>query len=181
MDIAENICITNTHNWIVRVVIGCNFCPFAAYEVKRQSIFYTVTNSTAISILKKDIAAMFTLLNKNAEIETAFLIFEEPNLTFKAYLQIVQIAEKIIKKAGYEGVYQIASFHPQYIFANSTDTDPTNYTNRSPYAMLHFLREKSVTKAVDKYADIESITKQNMAFTQHKGLQYMKQLLQSCR
>ena len=85
-----------------------------------------------------------------------------------------------LEKEGYEGVYQIASFHPQYLYAGSTEIDPSNYTNRSPYPMLHFLREESVSRAVDTHPNIDDVPEQNIAFTQEKGLRYMKELLVSC-
>ena len=98
---------------------------------------------------------------------------------FNDYLDLVEKAETLLTKNNYEGIYQIASFHPKYMFAGSDENDPSNYTNRSPYPMLHFLREESVTKAIAGYTDIENVPKRNIAFTKEKGLAYMQQLLKS--
>jgi hypothetical protein len=89
------------------------------------------------------------------------------------------LAESLLEKEDYEGIYQMASFHPEYLFAGSTNEDPSNYTNRSPYPMLHFLRESSITKAVDSYPGIDDVPQRNIAFTKEKGLLYMQQLMQS--
>jgi hypothetical protein len=81
-----------------------------------------------------------------------------------------------LKRNGYEGVYQVASFHPLYLFVNSDENDPANYTNRSIYPMLHLLREESIDKALENYKEPESIPIRNVNFARDKGLTYMKLL-----
>ena len=83
-------------------------------------------------------------------------------------------------KQGYEGVYQLASFHPQYRFADSPIDDASNYTNRSPYPMLHILREASIEKALLNYPDPENIPERNIKLTRELGLEQMKKLLFEC-
>ncbi|WP_152270550.1 DUF1415 domain-containing protein [Agriterribacter humi] len=171
------IIITQTKKWITDVVVGCNFCPFAAKELKRNTVHYKVlANATAITALEA-VLALLRHLDDNDNIETSFLILPGSFPLFDAYLDLVDLAEKLLAKENYEGIYQVASFHPQYIFAGSRDNDPSNYTNRSPYAMLHFLREDSVSKAVDSYPAINKVPERNIAFTREKGLRYMQQLL----
>ena len=172
--------ISHTKKWIVDVVVGCNFCPFAAREVKRGSIHYEVLqNATTKSILETTIR-MLQQLDADKNIETSLLILPNSFNSFTTYLDVVENAEKLLQKEGYEGVYQIASFHPQYLFAGSTNIDPSNYTNRSPYPMLHFLREESVSRAVDTHPNIDDIPGQNISFTQESGLRYMQGLLLAC-
>ncbi|HEV7782749.1 MAG TPA: DUF1415 family protein, partial [Chitinophagaceae bacterium] len=84
------------------------------------------------------------------------------------------------KQNGYEGIYQLASFHPLYLFANSSPTDAANYTNRSVYPMLHLLREESIDKALAHYSDPENIPERNINFAHEKGLTYMKMLRDAC-
>ncbi len=169
--------IAKTKKWIIDVVIGCNFCPFAAREVKKNSIHYEVLqNATAETVLEAVIQS-FQKLDENENIETSLLILPGSFQPFEDYLQLHDMAEALLAEQDYEGIYQIASFHPEYLFAGSTDDDPSNYTNRSPYPMLHFLREDSVSKAIDSYPDIDEVPNRNIAFTQEKGLQYMIQLL----
>lgn len=169
--------IDKTKKWVIDVVVGCNFCPFAGREVKRDSIHYEVLfEATSESVLEAVMKAL-EILDENENIETSLLILPGSFESFTDYLQLLELAETLLTEQDYEGIYQIASFHPEYLFAGSTNDDPSNYTNRSPYPMLHFLREDSVSKAVDSYPDIEEVPNRNIAFTQEKGLQYMIQLL----
>ena len=180
MIVADNEGIViKTKNWITNVVIACNFCPFAAREIKRGSIQYEVLHEGTTKTVLEATLKMFFLLDENEQIETSLLIFPESFADFNDYLDLVEKAETLITTNNYEGIYQIASFHPKYMFAGSNENDPSNYTNRSPYPMLHFLREESVTKAIAGYPDIENVPKRNIAFTKEKGLAYMQQLLKS--
>ena len=169
--------IAQTKKWVTDVVVGCNFCPFAAKEVKKDSIHYEVLHEATIkNVLEAVIAAMHQL-DADDKIETSLLILPGSFNSFDDYLQLLELSESLLAKENYEGIYQIAGFHPDYLFAGSTNDDPSNYTNRSPYPMLHFLREDSVSKAVDSYPGIDEIPERNIAFTKLKGLLYMQQLL----
>lgn len=172
--------IEHTRKWITDVVVGCNFCPFAGREVKKGSIHFEVFEDTDTLRIVEAIVNMLQQLDKDPGIETSLLIFPHAFENFNEYLDLVEDAEFILKKKGYEGVYQLASFHPQYLFAGSAGSDPANYTNRSPYPMLHFLREESVSKAVDSYPGIDEVPNRNIRFAQEKGLLYMQQLLAAC-
>lgn len=172
--------IAQTEKWITEVVVGCNFCPFAAREVKRGSIRYTVLPQATISTALKTLKELFTRLDSDASIETSFLILPEGFSLFGAYLKLVDRVAGFIKKEGYEGVYQIASFHPVYLFAGSTVNDAANYTNRSPYPMLQVLREESVSRAIDIYPDTAAIPERNIAFARAKGLAFMQALKAHC-
>jgi hypothetical protein len=179
---SENeIIINQTKKWITDVVVGCNFCPFAAKEVKKQSIHYEVladatTKSTLVAVIK-----VLQQLRDNDAIETSFLILPGSFGVFTAYLDLVEITESLIEKENLEGIFQVAGFHPEYLFAGTTADDPSNYTNRSPFPMLHFLREETVSKAVDSYPGINEIPKQNIAYTKEKGLAHMQELLRKAK
>jgi uncharacterized protein len=172
--------IAQTKNWIIDVVIGCNFCPFAAKEIKRGSIHYEVLENATNETTLQTAIKMFNLLDSDDTIETALIILPNTYDSFTNYLDMVDKAETLLEKENYEGVYQLASFHPQYLFAGSTNIDPSNYTNRSPYPMLHFLREASVSKAIDAHPNIDDVPVQNVQFAQEKGLRYMQTLLAAC-
>ena len=173
----KNIIIEQTKKWIIDVVVGCNFCPFAAKEVKRGTIHYEVLIDANKKTVLEAVMKLLYQLDDNDNIETSLLIMPGSFLLFDEYLQLLELAEKLLAKENYEGVYQVASFHPHYLFAGSNEADPSNYTNRSPYPMLHFLREDSVSRAIDSYPDIDKVPKRNIAFTKEKGLLYMQQLL----
>ena len=168
--------IDRTKKWIIDVVIGCNFCPFAANVVKQQTIFYKVDENTDVKTCLASFVQEMERLDNDPTIETILLIFPNAFQQFDDYLDLLSLAEKLLKRKGYEGIYQLASFHPLYLFANSDENDPANYTNRSIYPMLQLLREESIDKALANYKDPESIPARNINFAKEKGLAYMKML-----
>ena len=168
--------INRTKKWIVDVVIGCNLCPFAANVVKQQSVFYRVETSTNLNDCLNSFDQEMKRLDNDESIETSFLIFPNTFETFDEYLALLSLAEKSLKRKGYEGIYQVASFHPLYLFANSDENDAANYTNRSIYPMLHLLREESIDKALENYKSPENIPERNINFVREKGMAYMKML-----
>jgi hypothetical protein len=172
----SEIIIAQTKKWIVDVVVGCNFCPFAAREIKRGSIHYEVVSSDAIESSLSKLMVAFQQLDSDKAIETTLLIFPDSFADFTDYLHLVAAAEELVENEGYEGVYQVASFHPAYLFDGSDDRDPANYTNRSPYPMLHILREESLTEAIDNHPDTEVIPERNIEYARKKGLSHMQLL-----
>ena len=170
--------IGQTKKWIADVVIGCNFCPFAAKEVKRNTILYEVNFAEQQKEVLQNLLSLFIKMDDDKNVETAILILPNGFKVFTNYLDLVEDAENFLAKENYEGVYQLASFHPQYLFAGSNDNDPANYTNRSPYPMLHILREESLSKAIDNHPNVDDIPQNNIDFANAKGLNFMKGLLE---
>lgn len=180
METTDEIVIAHTKRWIIDVVVGCNFCPFAAKEVKRGSIHYDVLQNAETKTVLPAVMNCLYQLDNDPAVETSLLILPGSFHDFNNYLDLLELAEKLLEKEKYEGIYQIAGFHPEYLFAESSMADPANYTNRSPYPMLHFLREESVSKAVDSHPGIDDVPNKNIAFAKAKGLTYMKKLLAEC-
>jgi hypothetical protein len=178
--ISEEQVITQTKKWITDVVIGCNFCPFAGKEMKKDSIRYLVTAGKDLNTCLEVFSKECLYLDDNLSTETTLIIFPDSFKHFDDYLDLVELAETLLKKEGYEGIYQVASFHPQYIFADSPPGDAANYSNRSVYPMLHILREESIEKALKNYPDPEGIPGRNIKFAREKGLVYMKKLREAC-
>ena len=106
-------------------------------------------------------AREFQILDNDEEVGTSLLVFPHSMLDFDSYLQFLAAAEELLQVSGYEGIYQLASFHPEYRFAESDAEDPANYTNRSPYPTLHFLREEEMARALEGYANPEDIPERN--------------------
>lgn len=172
--------ILHTKKWINDVVIGCNFCPFAAQVVKRETVFYQVEMSAENTSCLQSFLQELARLDDDNSIETSFLIFPNTFQTFDSYLDLISAAEKILKQMGYNGIYQLASFHPKYRFEGAPENDAANYTNRSVYPMLHLLRESSIDKALELYANPEAIPEKNISFAREKGMVYMKMLRDNC-
>lgn len=177
---SEQQLIESTQKWIMDVVIGCNFCPFAAKEVKQGTVRYMVENSDDIETCLDVFAQECDMLDNNSDIETTILILPNGFDDFEDYLDLIECAEEILEENGYEGVYQVASFHPKYCFEGEDEDDAANYTNRSPYPMLHLLREESVERAIEKYPDPEGIPERNIDFARKKGSAYMQMLRDAC-
>lgn len=176
MEPIDAVVIERTKNWIRDVVIGLNFCPFARKPFKEELILYKVDNTSDHAVALESFMNTCHFLEDNAVTETALLIFPKGFSGFEAYLNLTDLAEKLLKAQGFEGVYQVASFHPNYIFAGSDEHDPANYTNRSPYPMLHLLREDLLEIAIDKHANVDDIPSQNIAKAQSLGLAYFKKM-----
>ena len=172
--------IEQTKNWIKTMVIGCNFCPFANREFKNNSIHYQVESGAKRTDAREALLKECKRLDKDKSIATTLIIFPNGFQEFDAYLQLVSVAEKLLQQKGYEGIYQLASFHPLYQFENSSYEDPANYTNRSIYPMLHLLREDDIRKAVQFYGNADEIPEKNIQFAREKGEVYLKMLRDSC-
>lgn len=172
--------ISNTRKWIEDVVIACNFCPFAAKEVKQGTIRYEVANADTKRAALLAFSAECKLLDQQADIETTLLILPIGFEDFDYYLELLTLAEEQLEAEGYEGVYQLASFHPLYCFIDVRETDAANFTNKSPYPMLHLLREASVERAIERYPNAHGIPDKNIDFARKKGSAYMKMLRDAC-
>ena len=157
--------IAETSDWLDRLVIGLGLCPFAkAVQVKRQ-IRYCVSDVTDASELLTVLAQELRALSEaDAElIDTTLLIHPNALNDFLDYNDFLNEADDLLVEHGLDGVLQIASFHPDYCFAEADADDPANFTNRSPYPMLHLLREASVSRAVAAFPDPGAIFERNIA------------------
>lgn len=172
--------IEQTNKWIKSVVIDCNFCPFAAKALFDKSIRYVVKTDISVDESLEALKAELEELENKIDIETSFIIFTNNFTDFDEYLDLVNKAEKLLTKENYDGIYQIASFHPDYCFNDSDEDDAANYTNRSIYPMLHILREESLTKALSLFPNPEEIPHKNIDFARQKGLKYMQLLRAAC-
>ncbi len=163
------------------MVISCQFCPFAAREIARNSIRYFVEESADKATCLLTLIRQCELLDADAAIETSFIIFPNAFHPFYSYLNLVSLSEMLLQKQRYQGVYQIAGFHPDYLFKSALENDAANYTNRSPYPMIQLLREESIEKALARYpASPESIPARNIIYARNKGLAFMKKLKEEC-
>ena len=173
--------IEQTRCWIKEVIIGLNFCPFAKREFNRNSIRYAVIDAMTLDVCLEALIDESILLDSDESIETSLLIFTHAVSDFDQFLDFIELANAVLIEHGYEGVYQLASFHPDYRFAGEQDEDPANFTNRSPYPMLHLIREASIERALRHYPDPEAIPERNIELARSKGLATMQRLLDDCK
>jgi hypothetical protein len=155
---------TATRDWLLQAVIGLNLCPFAKAVYVKKQIRYRITEARDTDALLNDLCDELQLLAAAApeQVDTTLLIHPAVLNNFSDYNDFLAIADATVRNFGLEGVIQIASFHPQYQFDNSQPDDIENYTNRSPYPMLHLLREESIAHAVDGIGDADEIVDRNL-------------------
>jgi uncharacterized protein len=176
--ICKMLAIEQTQTWIQEVVIGCNFCPFASKAMLQNSVHYHVMETAEIELCMEQIAIEMQRLDQNQGIETSFIILPTGFSDFFDYLDLLEICDQLVADLNYEGVYQLASFHPDFQFGDALADDAANYTNRSPYPMIHILRESSVSRAVEFYPDVESIPDRNVEFAREKGQSYFLHIME---
>lgn len=165
----NELVIQATKRWVEEIVIGLNLCPFAKQEWVNNKVRLCVSESKSHETLLQDLSDEVLLLHSNPEIETSLLIHPLLLEDFDDYNQFLDVADNLIDTMGYTGVYQIASFHPAYRFAGTSPDDAENYTNRSPFPMLHVLREESVEKAIQHYPHSDNISERNIALLNKLG------------
>lgn len=169
--------INMTKQWIEQFVIEFNFCPFARKEFVDNSIHYEVIDESNPEEQLLALGEEFRRLDINPAISTSLLLYPKGLESFFDYLDFLELANELSVDLGYEGTYQIASFHPDYCFADVKQEDPSNYTNRSPIPVLHLLREEMLEKAIESYPDSDQIPERNIQKTQEMGSKTFKRLL----
>lgn len=174
----NDLCIiAQTKKWINSVIIQHNYCPFAKREVEKETVRYQVVHETEFNSLLKKVIDECIWLDQNAETKTTLIILPSNLNDFKLFLDTLLLAEDLLVSEGYEGIYQIASFHPNYCFQGAEVDDAANFTNRSPYPMFHLLREASVEKAIKNHPDADAIPERNIEYAREQGLAKMEELL----
>jgi uncharacterized protein len=173
------VAIEATRRWIADVVIGLNLCPFARRVFDGGLIRFTVTEVADAKSLRAVLESELRTLNETAagEVETAILIHPLALADFRDYNDFVASADDLIERMGLRGVIQIAGFHPRYQFAGTRPDDVENYTNRSPFPMLHLLREDSISKVNDDPEKVAGIPERNIATMRALGLAKVKEML----
>ncbi|MCM2679451.1 DUF1415 domain-containing protein [Echinimonas agarilytica] len=150
--------------WLDDVVIGLNLCPFAARPQRNGQIEIVVSQARSDEALMIDLQQQMARLIETpaAQLETTILAVPHMLSDFEQYNQFLDLADMLIAQSGYEGVLQVASFHPDYQFADTHPDDAENLTNRSPVPIFHLLREQSLSDAIENYTDPDKIPERNI-------------------
>lgn len=151
--------------WLNDVVIGLNLCPFAATPQRNKQIKIFVSEASQEEALLEDILMqLIELSNTEPEkLETTLVVVPNMLQDFWDYNFFIDWVEGLIKQQDWEGIFQVATFHPDYCFGGSEPEDDENLTNRSPYPVFHLIREESMEKVLKHYPDPESIPDTNIA------------------
>lgn len=172
--------IAATAHWVDKAVIGLNLCPFAkAVQVKKQ-IRYVVSDATTPEQLLEQLVAELEVLAEASpeKIDTTLLIHPQVLTDFEDYNEFLDVADAALEELQLDGELQIASFHPDYQFADTDKNDIDNYTNRSPYPTLHLIREDSIDRAVEAFPEAEQIFEKNIATMRALGHDGWDKLMQ---
>lgn len=169
--------VQQTKQWLEQVIIGLNLCPFAKKEFVNDTIYYHVSDKAQVKAALVELVNQLEYLRDNPDIETSLVIYEQGFRDFNRFLDLVDYANDVILDYGFEGIFQIANFHPEYCFADTDYDDAGNFTNRSPYPTLHLIREESMEKVLKVYKNPEAIPDNNIALAHEKGAQYFQSIL----
>ena len=175
--------LEETRAWVELAVIGLNLCPFAKAPQNKGQVRYALCEARDPEALLEALVEELKLLAATPpdRIETTLLVHPHVLADFADYNDFLDIAEAAVAELGLEGVIQVASFHPDYRFADSDEDDVANATNRSPWPTLHLLREESVGRAVAAFPEAEAIYEDNMKTLRRLGASGWDELRQRIR
>ena len=157
-----DVILQSVQRWFEQVVLGLNLCPFAHKPQREGRIKFSVSMADSTSACLQDLSLNLRKLDQQDDIETLVLICGNFLDDFDDYNQFLDLADQLLASEGWEGIYQIASFHPDYCFEGNKPDDRANWTNRSPYPLLHLIREDSISRAVASHPDVDAIPAMNI-------------------
>ena len=169
--------IKPVQQWLENIVIGLNLCPFAKREWIKNRIRFTVSDAKSEERLLENLNSELELIFADDSIETTLLIVPDLLQDFYDFNQFLDLADRLIEQMDFTGIFQIASFHPDYQFDGTEPDDVENYTNRSPLPILHILREESLENAIANYPDADKIPERNIALLREMGIQKILKLM----
>jgi uncharacterized protein len=163
--------IAATQKWLEKAVIGLNLCPFAkAVHIKNQIRYVVCDADTPEALLELLMDELQFLSDTDpAKVDTTLIIHPNVLQDFEDYNEFLDVADAALEDMRLDGELQVASFHPDYQFADTDKNDIGNYTNRSPYPTLHLLREDSIDRAVEAFPEAEAIFEKNIETMEKLG------------
>ncbi|MEA3404118.1 MAG: DUF1415 domain-containing protein [Pseudomonadota bacterium] len=152
------------HHWLEQVVIGLNLCPFASLPHLQKRVRIISSDCTDQTCLLDDLSTELERMADHSpkELETTLIAIPEMLHDFYDYNQFLDLVDHLLVEQGWEGHFQVASFHPDYQFGGTQPDDTENLTNRSPYPVLHIIREASLEQAIKHYPNPEQIPERNI-------------------
>lgn len=161
--------VLSVRKWVNTFVVEMNLCPFAKYEMLNNRVRFATTSAITEEQLLVCLERELELLNSDPSVETTLLIHAKVLQDFYDYNQFLSYVDTLLLEMELEGIYQVASFHPDYQFGGTLPDDAENYTNRSPYPMLHIIREASLERAIAEYPDVDQVPERNVALMNRLG------------
>ena len=172
--------ILAVRQWVETFVVGMNLCPFAKRELVKKRVRFVTTAATTAEQLLQVLQTELELLSADPSVETTLLIHPAVLQDFYDFNDFLGFADSLLVDMELEGIYQVASFHPDYQFGGTRPGDAENYTNRAPYPVLHLLREESLERVIADYPDVDDIPERNIELMNSLGQDKLQALLKSC-
>lgn len=168
----DDAVIAATRRWLERAVIGLNLCPFAKAVYVKEQVRYVVSSATTPEALLEQLMDELQYLSDtpSEQVDTTMLIHPFVLNDFEDYNEFLDVADAAVEDMQLDGELQVASFHPQYQFADTDVNDISNYTNRAPYPILHLLREDSIDRAVEAFPEAAEIFEKNIDTMEKLGI-----------
>ena len=166
-----------TKEWLDEIIIGLNICPFAKKEFVNNTIHYHLSKTDQVKAALHEVIEQCRYLQNHEELETTLIIYANGFRGFERYLDLIDYANDLLIESGFEGIFQIASMHPEYCFDGEDYDDASNFTNRSPYPMLHLIREASMPRVLSVYNEPEKIPENNIELAHEKGADFFQKVL----
>lgn len=181
MEIDEVAVLQRTGNWLKKVVCDLNLCPFAGPVVEAGRVCMTVSKAADTGQLLIDFLAELDNFQTapEAEIATCLLILPAGLEDFDNYLDFLAEAQILLEKSGLADEIQLASFHPDYIFEGESELNVSHFTNRSPYPMVHLIREAMLSRELENFSDPEQIPQKNIQRLRAMGIDQIQRLWSS--
>jgi hypothetical protein len=175
----DQVVVEHTRRWISSFVIGLGLCPFARPVFDAGRILYAISHSRDENALSNDLASELHLLraSPSTQIETTLLIHPHVLGNFLDYNDFLGVVDQLLEELRLRGIIQVASFHPHYRFTGTEPNAAENYTNRSPYPMLHLLRETSVSQVASD--EVLKIPRRNIETMRNLGQEHILKRLQT--
>ena len=160
-----------TRQWVETMVVGLNLCPFAAPVVKKDTLRYAVTEGQSEEELAHAFLSELEKIQKANEVDiaTSLVVMPKALADFYDYLDMLAVFESLLKSSGLEGTFQLASFHPNYQFAGVAAEDLSHWTNRSPFPMVHIIREGQMERVLAHYPNPDAIPERNINLLRELG------------
>ncbi|MEH6446428.1 MAG: DUF1415 domain-containing protein [Oceanospirillaceae bacterium] len=170
--------LESSQQWVEKIVVGLNLCPFAKPVIKANGLRYALTQSVVRDELIAFFLAELELISNANELTIATSLVIYPNALgdFYDYLDFVAQCEELLAQAGLNAEFQIASFHPDYQFAGVSEDDVSHWTNRSPFPMLHLIREAQMSRVLANHPNPDSIPERNIELLREMGKKAILQL-----
>lgn len=177
MNTDEQSEVLATKEWLDKIIIGLNICPFAKKEFVNNSIHYHLSKTEQVKTALHEFIEQCRYLQTHEDLETTLIIYGDGFRGFERYLDLVDYANDLLVDSGFEGIFQIASMHPEYCFDGDDYDDASNFTNRSPYPIIHIIREASMSRVLSVYNEPEKIPENNIFLAHEKGADFFQQVL----